>query len=152
MHNAEVWFALSWRTRTLCWLLSTLCALTLLWWLAIRPVTDAQMRIAIHFPNQQTAQREQWRKLRALSIPPDALSVMTLPAFSPLDFQGPERQLIRWQPVAGGGELVLETGWRGVIETFPLLTERGMQVPSFSLQAIEGSIHFTLRVEQDNAD
>ncbi len=152
MLNPEGWFALSWPIRALCWLLSTLCALVLFGWLVIRPVTEAQTRLANQHQQQHAAQREQWRKLRALSIPSDALAIPALVAFSPLDFQSPERQLVRWQPATGGGELVLETGWNEVIETFVLLTERGMQVPAFSLLPVEGALHFTLRVEQDHAD
>lgn len=47
---------------------------------------------------------------------------------------------------------MLETGWKGVVETFSLLTARGMQVPAFSLMVSEGALNFTLRVEQDNAN
>ncbi|WOZ77804.1 hypothetical protein [Kosakonia sacchari] len=152
MLNPDVWFALSLRTRVLCWLLSSLCALALLWWLAISPVKETQMRLVAQQPQQRTKLRAQWQKLHALVPPSETVALPELKAFSPLDFQSQGRQLARWQPVQGGGELVLETGWKGVVETFSLLTERGMQVPAFSLMASEGALNFTLRVEQDNAN
>ncbi|CAI8812403.1 pilus assembly protein HofO [Kosakonia quasisacchari] len=148
----DIWSALSLRTRVLCWVLSSLCALALLWWLAICPVKEAQMRLVTQQQQQCTALRTQWQKLHALVTPSESLTLPELRIFSPLDFQSQGRQLARWQPAQGGGELVLETGWKGVVETFPLLTERGMQVPAFSLMTGEGALNFTLRVEQDNAN
>ncbi|MDN2487116.1 hypothetical protein MML63_15910 [Kosakonia sacchari] len=152
MLNPDVWFALSLRTRVLCWLLSSLCALALLWWLAISPVKETELRLVAQQQQQRTKLRTQWQKLHALVPPSESLILPEIQAFSPLDFQSQGRQLARWQPAQGGGELVLETGWKGVVETFSLLTERGMQVPAFSLMAGEGTLNFTLRVEQDNAN
>lgn len=152
MIHAELWLALSPRMRVLCWLLCTLCTLALVWWLAIRPLSDDRLRQEKHYPQQLAAQRAQWQKLFALSIPPDAFPASALPAFSPLDFQGQGRQIVRWQPTTEGGELVLETSWPAGIATFPLLAERGMQVPAFSLLLVENALQLTLRMERENAD
>lgn len=152
MFNLDAWFALSLRTRVLCWLFISLCALLLLWRLGIYPVKEAQRRLEVQHQEQRTAQHMQWQRLRALALPPETVTLPELHAFSPLDFQTQGRQLVRWQPAQGGGELVLETGWKGVIEAFPLLTASGMQVSAFSLMGSEGVLNFTLRVEQDNAN
>lgn len=152
MLNPDVWFALSLRMRVFCWLLSALCALVLLWWLAICPIKETQIRLVTQQQQQRTQLRAQWQKLHALVPPSDSVALPERLTFSPLDFQSQGRQLVRWQPAQGGGELVLETGWQGVAETFSLLTARGMQVPAFSLMAGEGVLNFTLRVEQDNAN
>jgi len=152
MLNPDVWFALSLRTRVLCWLLSSLCALALLWWLAISPVKETQMRLVDQQQQQNMKLRAQWQKLHALVPPSESVILPQRRAFSPLDFQSQGRQLARWQPAQGGGELVLATGWEGVVETFSLLTASGMLVPAFSLMAGEGALNFTLRVEQDNAN
>ncbi|MDZ7323806.1 hypothetical protein N4G41_19435 [Kosakonia sacchari] len=152
MLNPDVWFALSLRTRVLCWLLSSLCALALLWWLAISPVKETEMRLVVQQQQQNMKLRAQWQKLLALVPPSESVTLPQRRAFSPLDFQSQGCQLARWQPAQGGGELVLATSWEGAVETFSLLTASDMQVPAFSLMASEDALNFTLRVEQDNAN
>ena len=148
--NSELWFALSPWGRLLCWVISTLCGVLLMWWLFIQPVQYAQARVLAQQTGQQQLWQVQWRKLRAL-IPPTALPPLPpIRVFSPLDLQAPDRQLIRWQPALGGGELMLESRWPQVVETFSLLAERGMLIPAFSLVASDGVLHFTLQLEHDD--
>lgn len=87
MLNPDVWFALSLRTRVLCWLLSSLCALALLWWLVISPVKETKMRLVAQQQQQRTKLRAQWQKLHALVPPSETVALPELQAFSPLDFQ-----------------------------------------------------------------
>lgn len=151
MHlNADFWLVLSPRTRLLCWLFSVLCGGLLLWWFSISPLKNALGQQLSQQAALQNALHVQWRKLREMSLPiqhePDAESL----AFTPLDFQGEGRQLIRWQPAQNGGEMVLETGWSTVVGTFPLMARRYMLIPAFSLIADETNLRFTLRLEHDD--
>ncbi len=148
--NIDLWFVLSPRQRAVCWLLSVFCGLLLMWWLAISPLNTAQERLVNQQREQQVALQMQWRKLRTLFTPPQGLPLSESQDFSPLGFQAPDRQLIRWQPGQDGGELVLETRWSSVAETFALLAGVGMQVPAFSLVADAGLLRFTLRLERDD--
>lgn len=148
--NIDMWLALSPRMRVLFWLISTLLGLLLVWWLVICPQQDVLVRAIAEQAEQSQRRQTQWRKLRALAPPSEHPALPAVRAFSPLDFQAQDRQLIRWQPAQGGGELVLETRWQPVIETFQLLAERGMLIPAFSLIANEDMLHFTLELERDD--
>ncbi|MDD7994241.1 hypothetical protein [Kosakonia radicincitans] len=148
--NADFWFALSPWQRTACWLLSVFCGLLLVWWLAISPLSAAQAQLNIQQSGQQAALQAQWRTLRALFPPTESAPLPTAQPFSPLDFQETNRQLIRWQPGKNGGELVLETRWEPVTETFALLASCDMQVPAFSLAVGADLLRFTLQLEHDD--
>ncbi|WLI77951.1 hypothetical protein Q5705_05185 [Kosakonia sp. H02] len=148
--NLDTWLALPPPVRVICWLASALCGLSLVWWLSIRPIHNAQAHAVAQQMAQHSVRQAQWRKLRALSLPVEHSPLPDARRFSPLDFQAQDRQLIRWQPAPGGGELVLETRWQRVVETFPLLAERGMLIPAFSLVASEERLQFTLQLEHDN--
>ncbi|SFU17317.1 pilus assembly protein HofO [Kosakonia arachidis] len=148
--NADFWFVLSPWQRTTCWLLSIFCGLLLVWWLTISPLNAAQEQLIIQQSGQQAALQAQWRTLRALFPPTENVSLPTVQPFSPLDFQETHSQLIRWQPGKNGGELVLESSWERVIETFVRLASCDIQVPAFSLAAGTDLLRFTLKLEHDN--
>lgn len=145
--NPDVWLALSPRMRAVCWLAAMLIGILLIGWFAIRPLNHAQ-RLTLHQQSALQPERQaQWRKLRALALPEERIDLSEVRRFSPLDFHGQARQLLRWQPMPGGGELVLESRWPQAVETFSLLAERGMQIPAFSLSASESGLRFTLQLE-----
>lgn len=148
--NVDFWFALPLRLRLAYWLLSMLSGLALVWWLVISPLSAAQVSLASQQSQQHLALQSQWRTLRSLSPPVGELPLPEPRAFSPLDFQESGRQLTRWQPGQGGGELVLETRWEPVAETFRQLAGCGMLIPAFSLLAGDGLLRFTLQLEHDN--
>lgn len=148
--NPEVWLALSPRMRVVCWLAAMLIGILLVGWFAIRPLNHAQ-RLTLR--QQSTLQLElqaEWRKLRALALPEEQIELSEVRRFSPLDFHGQTRQLLRWQPMQGGGEMVLESRWPQAVETFLLLAERDMQIPAFSLSASDNGLRFTLQLEHDD--
>lgn len=148
--NADLWFVLSPWQRTTCWLCSVLCSLFLVWWLAISPLNAAQAQLNNQQSAQQAALKAQWRTLRALFPPTESAFLPAEKPFSPLDFQETDRQLIRWQPGQGGGELILQTRWQPVAETFARLASCGMQVPAFSLTMQDNLLRFTLQLEHNN--
>lgn len=145
--NPEVWLALSPRMRAVCWLVTMCIGLLLIGWFAIRPLNHAQ-RLTLHQLSVLQPERQaQWRKLRALAPSEEQVALSEAYRFSPLDFHGQARQLLRWQPMQGGGELVLESRWPQAVETFLLLAERGMRIPAFSLSVSENGLRFTLQLE-----
>jgi len=148
--NPEAWLALSPRMRAICWLAATLIGVLLIVWFAIRPLNHAQRLTLRQQSALQPELRAEWRKLRGLALPEEQIELSEVRRFSPLDFHGQARQLLRWQPMQGGGELVLESRWPQAVETFSLLAERGMQIPAFTLSASESGLRFTLQLEHDD--
>lgn len=148
--NADFWFVLLPWQRTLCWLLSIFCGLLLVWWLTISPLNAEREQLIIQQSGQQAALQTQWRTLRALFPPTERASLPAAQPFSPLDFQEANRQLIRWKPEKNGGELVFETRWEPVTETFVRLARCDMQIPAFSLAVGTDSLRFTLQLERDD--
>lgn len=71
-------------------------------------------------------------------------------AFSPAAFQRAGARLVSWQPSDKGGELVLDTPWPLVADTFSLLAERDMQVAAFALAGENGTLRFTVRLVHDH--
>lgn len=148
--NPEVWLALSPRMRAICWLAAMFSSVLLIGWFAIRPLNQAQRLTLRQQSALQPELQAEWRKLRTLALPEAQSAGTEVRRFSPLDFHGQARQLLRWQPMQGGGELVLESRWSQAVETFSLLAERGMQIPAFSLSASESGLRFTLQLEHDD--
>ena len=148
--SLDIWYVLSPRLRILCWLLCMLVCLALAWWITLRPLQVAQARHTARQVELQDAVQKQWRKLHAL-IPSATFPQLPEPhTFTPLDFQTEGRQLVRWQPAQIGGEMVLETRWEKVAQTFSLLAERDMFIPAFSLAVDEKGLRFTLQLEHEN--
>lgn len=148
--NPDVWLALSPRMRAVCWLAATLIGILLIGWFAIRPLNHAQRLTLRQQSALQLELQVEWRKLRALALPEEQIELSEVRRFSPLDFHDQTRQLLRWQPMQGGGEMVLESRWPQAVETFLLLAERDMQIPAFSLSASDNGLRFTLQLEHDD--
>ncbi|MDF7758411.1 hypothetical protein PU683_02530 [Kosakonia cowanii] len=148
--NPDVWLALSPRMRAVCWLAATLIGILLIGWFAIRPLNHAQRLTLRQQSALQLELQAEWRKLRALALPEEQIELSEVRRFSPLDFHGQTRQLLRWQPMQSGGEMVLESRWPQAVETFLLLAERDMQIPAFSLSASDNGLRFTLQLEHDD--
>ena len=113
---------------------------------------------------QQDALREDWKQLQAsraglwqsVRARQTAISLLeekiwaAIKPFSPVDFQRPGAELVRWTPAGRGGEMVLETVWEQVPSVFTLLAERGMRVSAFSIRAGATQHTLTLQLESQN--
>ena len=88
----------------------------------------------------------QWRRTLALRSS-QAPMVTDLQPFSVMDFQSPQCRLVSWQPLPTGGELVLETQWDALLNTFELLAQRGMRVSGFSMTPARPRLRTTLQLE-----
>lgn len=93
--NPDVWLALSPRMRAICWMAATLIGVLLIGWFAIRPLNQAQRLTLRQQSVLQPELQAEWRKLRALAPPEEQNGLTEVRRFSPLDFHGQSRQLLR---------------------------------------------------------
>jgi pilus assembly protein HofO len=152
MHwDPEFWYALTPRIRAALGMGGVMLMLVFGWWWGIHPVA-AEIRLLEDKRNVQHQTRQaRWKTLLPL-VPPRPLETGRYgksKAFSPLAFQSTGRELVRWQGLNNGGELILASQWDQVPSTFAQLAEHNMQVAAFTLVMKESSLHFSLQLERD---
>jgi len=153
MHlNPERWLSLSAHSRSAIWLTIALVCAALAWLLAVRPCMREQTQRLAEIRAQQQSRSQLWAGVMPLrqAEEPTTSTIRPDRAFSALVFQTGSARLLSWHPNARGGELVLQTGWQNVPETFARLAEQHMQVTAFSLALKEGVLH--LRLELESSD
>ncbi|WP_312282898.1 hypothetical protein [Pseudescherichia sp.] len=153
MHlNPERWLSLSAHSRSAIWLTIALGCAALAWLLAVRPCIHEQTQRLAEIRAQQQSRSQLWADVMPLRQAEELATSAILPerAFSALAFQTGSARLLSWHPNARGGELVLQTGWQDVPETFALLAKQRMQATAFSLALKEGVLH--LRLELESSD
>ncbi|WP_336856415.1 hypothetical protein [Pseudescherichia vulneris] len=153
MHlNPERWLSLSARSRGAIWLTMALGCTALAWLLAVRPCMREQTQRLTEIRAQQQSRSQLWASAMPLRQAEEQETTAILPerAFSALAFQIGSARLLSWHPNAHGGELVLQTGWQDVPETFARLAEQRMQATAFSLALKGGVLH--LRLELESSD
>lgn len=146
--DLEFWYGLSPGLRALTASLLVLLALAFCWCMVIRPIEAEQFSLEAQRQAQQQPRQLRWKTLMNLRPPDVSASEEKVTAFTPLSFQSLGRELIRWQPTAGGGEMVLASTWDAVPPTFLHLAERNMLAVGFSLAMKENALHFTLLLER----
>jgi len=146
--SPERWLALSARSRVAVWLTGTAICAVLAWLLAVRPYASEQAQRLARLHAQQQSRSQLWASIMPLRAG-EQTATASLPgrAFSALVFQTGSARLLSWHPTGDGGEMVLQTGWRDVPESFARLAEQGMQVSAFSLALKEGVLHLRLELE-----
>lgn len=149
--HPEIWYALSPRRRSLCWVIGTglmlLCAI------------GVQLNIQDHQLTTQQAQQARdaalnarlWTAVRKLSPADNVASTVAARPFSPLEFDTGEMQMVRWQPGNAGGELVVDAVWPQIPRLFSTLARRDVAVVRFSLQPEQQKLRLTLQLERQNA-
>lgn len=147
--SPERWLALSARSRVAAWLAGTAICATLAWLLAVRPYASEQAQRLAELHTQQQGRSQLWASIMPLRQGWGAETTAPLSgrAFSALAFQTGSARLLSWHPTGHGGEMVLQTGWQDVPETFARLAEQGMRVSAFSLTLKEGVLHLRLELE-----
>ncbi|MGK9174254.1 hypothetical protein KXR87_13635 [Yokenella regensburgei] len=150
--DVESWYGLAPWLRGFCGvMLLTLC-LMCCWFGILRPAEAEQQALDGKRVTQQHALRHRWRTLMELKPPAgDAVPTTAVrEAFSPLSFHSAGRQLLSWEPTPTGGEMLLETRWSAVPQTFLQLSEENMLAKGFSLALKENVLHFALQLERNN--
>lgn len=147
--NPDRWLSLSARSRGATWLMVTLGCAALAWLLAVRPCTSKQTQRLADLHAQQLSRSQLWASIMPLRQAEAQAATAPLPgrAFSALAFQTGSARLLSWHPNARGGEMVLQTGWQDVPETFARLAEQRMQATAFSLGLKESVLHLRLELE-----
>lgn len=146
------WYALSPRFRALSGVTVVVLMMTLCWWGLVRPITTERHGLDAQRAAQQPARQARWKALLELKPPAATASDdETSEAFSPLALQSAGRQLIRWQPNGGGGEMLLEAQWTQIPQTFLYLAGCNMRAEAFSLVMKENRLHFTLQLARNDA-
>ncbi len=150
--SPERWLALSVRSRGAAWLSVTMCCAVLAWLLAVRPYTGERTQRLAELHAQQQSRSQLWANIMPLRRAGEQAATAPLPgrAFSALAFQTGSARLLSWHPNEHGGEMVLQSGWQDVPETFARLAEQGMQVTAFSLALEEEVLHLRLELESGN--
>lgn len=151
--SSERWLALSARSRVAAWLSVTMCCAVLAWLLAVRPYTGERTQRLSELHAQQQSRSRLWANIMPLRQAGEPAATAPLPgrAFSALAFQTGSARLLSWHPTEHGGEMVLQTGWQDVPETFARLAEQDMQVTAFSLALKEEVLHLHLVLESGDA-
>ena len=140
----ERWYALTPRWRCVVWLASSLLLL-LGWWLSFyRPAQQQLISLEAQRQREAASHRAMWSAARKL-FPPSA------EAFTPLAFNANGLRLVRWQPAAAGGELVLDAAWAAIPALFSLLAQHDVAVTSFSVAPEQQSLQVVLQLERQNA-
>lgn len=153
MHlNPERWRSLSARSQSVIWLTMVFGCVALAWLLALRPCLREQTQRLAAIGAQQQSRSQLWASAMPLRQAEEQATTAIPPerAFSALAFQTGSARLLSWHPNARGGELVLQSGWQDVPETFARLAEQRMQAIAFSLALKEGVLH--LRLELESSD
>lgn len=147
--SPERWLSLSSRSRWATWLMITLSCAALAWLLAVRPCMTEQAQRLAELQAQQLSRSRLWASIMPLRRAEEQAAAVAQPtrAFSALAFQTSSARLLSWQPNERGGEMVLQTGWQEVPETFARLAEQRMQATAFSLALKEGVLHLRLELE-----
>lgn len=112
-----------------------------------------QARLCAQWRQLQGERAAHWRRampLRAALSSVQHEETADNAPFSPVDFQRQDTELVGWSPTGRGGDMVLETVWQQVPETFMLLAERGIQVNAFSISAKDERLMLTLQLENGN--
>ena len=150
--NAERWFLLSVRSRVAAWLIVTMSCVGLAWLLTVRPGTSERAQRLADLHAQQQSRSQLWAGIMPLRQAVQQAATVPLPEgiFSALAFQTGSARLLSWHPTERGGEMVLQTGWQDVPETFARLAERRTLATAFSLALKEGVLHLRLELESDN--
>lgn len=150
--SPEGWLVLSARSRVAAWLSVTMCCALLAWFLAVRPYTGEQTQRLAELHAQQQSRSQLWASIMPLRQAGEQTATASLSgrAFSALAFQTGSARLLSWHPNEHGGEMVLQSGWQDVPETFARLAEQGMQVTAFSLALKEEVLHLRLELESGN--
>lgn len=145
----ERWLSLSTRRRMAFWLSVTMSCAVLAWLLTVRPYISEQTQRLAELHAQQQSRSQLWTSALPLRQAWGAEATAPLPerVFSALAFQTGSTRLLSWHPTGRGGEMVLQTGWQDVPETFTRLAEQDMQVSAFSLALKEGVLHLRLELE-----
>ena len=147
----ERWYALTPRWRCVVWLASSLLLL-LGWWLSFyRPAQQQLISLEAQRQREAASHRAMWSAARKL-FPPSAEAIIS-PAqpFTPLAFNANGLRLVRWQPAAAGGELVLDAAWAAIPALFSLLAQHDVAVTSFSVAPEQQSLQVVLQLERQNA-
>lgn len=153
MHlSAERWLARAARSQQVIWLTIALGCGALVWLLTLRPATSVQAQRLAGLHAQQQSRSQLWATIMPLRQAEEqaATTPRSERGFSALAFQTGSARLLSWHPNEHGGELVLQTGWQDVPETFARLAEQNMQVTAFSLVLNEGVLHLRLELESGN--
>lgn len=147
--SPERWLARSAHSRGAAWLIVTMSCAVLAWLLTVRPYTSEQTQRLAELHTQQQSRSQLWANIMPLRQAGEQAATAPLPgrAFSALAFQTGSARLLSWHPNEHGGEIVLQTGWQDVPETFARLAEQGMQVTAFSLALKEEVLHLRLKLE-----
>ena len=147
----ERWCECCFRTRFLCWSISTFAVLLGAFWIVVRPASQQTASLSVDHERAITAIGTLWvsaRQHHAGEVEHESAAVLP---FSPLDFQTGGTQLIRWQPDANGGELTLDAEWINIPVLFNRLAQRGMGVMTFSVEPGKSRLVVVVRVESLHA-
>lgn len=147
----ECWCALAPRWRCTLWFACSL--LLLVGWLLFH-YQPAQQRLSA-----QEAQRLReaashmalWSSVRKLFPPPAEQSAALSQPFTPLAFNTRGLRLVRWQPAATGGELVVDAAWTEVPALFSALARHDVAVAHFSVAPELRALRVVLLLERRHA-
>lgn len=150
--SPERWLSLSTHRRVVFWLSVTMSCAVLAWLLTVRPYISEQTQRLAELHAQQQSRSQMWTSTLPLRQAWGAEATAPLPerVFSALAFQTGGARLLSWHPTERGGEMVLQTGWQDVPETFARLAGQNMQVTAFSLALKEEVLHLRLELESGN--
>ncbi len=144
----ERWCALTPRWRVLCWLASTL--LLLLGWFVLVYHPARQQLVALEAQCSQASAFNAALWAAARKATPSATEEAPQPAvaFTPLAFNHMEMRLVRWQPVSGGGELILKAAWGRIPALFTALARHDVAVRQFSVEPQQSGLQVVLQLER----